>query len=202
MNIRMIGLAVFFCIAVVGTCASASAVAEGATFVFTAATDEPILHNADSCLYVKLYRAEHWQNDVITYRVVQSGHWAINGLQVNGVDLYAKILSAVKDVYNYPGPSGFLEALMEELRVMGCDGPRFTYNRCDNHLDAGIQHLKRGLIWQTQFISFTKRLDFFNGRYGFKESGDVLDETLLYAAVEISDAQDFTIVGYEKPGWV
>lgn len=80
--------------------------------------------------------------------------WNITGIKTKeGCPLADALRSVGHTLYSDPGPSDFLERLMNELRATGGHGQRFTNSVITAPLSDGIPHIDQGLMWKVRTIS-------------------------------------------------
>lgn len=81
------------------------------------------------------------------------GKWNITGIKTKeGCPLSEALRSVGYTLYSNPGPSEFLEMLMDELRSTGGYGDKFSFSGSAEPLWQGIPYIDRGLVWKVIVI--------------------------------------------------
>lgn len=111
----------------------------------------PVISGEKNCIHVNIYDEKSEQNHK---KILCCGQWDMSGVQINDVLIEEEILTVANKLYDCPGKSCFLEALMDEMRKSGCAGPRFTRlaHQPFPPLSEGIQGVESGLTWLTTYL--------------------------------------------------
>ena len=80
------------------------------------------------------------------YRPEYFGLWEVQDVFIKGISLKEGFYSVGKDVYYCPGPSDFLENMMEEMR-RSCK----IVDYAEHPLSEGIEHVGHDLLWITTY---------------------------------------------------